>query len=411
MMASPIPESSSYPTRREASATPDECSIALLPLRNLSRHPRDEPLCAGITGDIIHCLTRFRDLTVIAHHSALRVSALAGAPRQIAARLGVRYFLLGDLRRMGEALEVHVRLLEADSEQAIWSMQFAGPLGDVFEFQDKVTEVIAANLAVEIRAAQLRRAVESAPAELSAYGLVLRGEFFAHRYQRATNWRAKLLFERARRVDPGYGRAYAALSRTFNLDWRYAWSKAPVASLDRALELAELAVLHDPLDARGHAELGFACLYRKQHDAALAAYERAVDLNPNDADILAEMADALTSIGQHERAVALLIRAIRLNPLYPDWYLWLLGGAYFNAGNYGRAIATLERMRNTSEAHRLLASSYAHLGVMEEARRHAAQLMLVHPNFSIDHWRKVPPIKDEETLQRLIEGMRKAGLH
>jgi tetratricopeptide (TPR) repeat protein len=108
-----------------------------------------------------------------------------------------------------------------------------------------------------------------------------------------------LLFERARRVDPGYGRAYAALSRTFNLDWRYAWSRDPVASLDRALELAELALRYDPLDARGHAELGFACLYRKQHDASLAAYERAVELNPNDADILAEMGDALACVGEN----------------------------------------------------------------------------------------------------------------
>ena len=277
-MASPIPESSSYTTTREASATPNECSIALLPLRNLSRHPRDEPLCAGITGDIIHGLTRFRDLTVIAHHSALRISALPGAPRQIAERFGVRYLLIGDLQRMGEALAVHARLLEAESERVIWSMKFDGPLGDVFEFQDEVTEVIAANLAVEIRAAELRRAVDAAPAKLSAYGLILRGEFFAHQYQRAANWRARLLFERARKVDPGYGRAYAALSRTFNLDWRYAWSKDPIASLDRALELAELAIQYDPFDARGHAELGFACLYRKQHDGCtcrLRARDRA----------------------------------------------------------------------------------------------------------------------------------------
>ena len=32
---------------------PNECSIALLPLGNLSGNPQDEPLCAGITGDII----------------------------------------------------------------------------------------------------------------------------------------------------------------------------------------------------------------------------------------------------------------------------------------------------------------------------------------------------------------------
>ena len=140
------------------------------------------------------------------------------------------------------------------------------------------------------------------------------------------------------------------------------------------------------------------------------AYERAIELNPNDADILAEMGDALTNVGQHKRAMQLLTQAMRLNPLYPDWYLWNLGGVYFNLGDYRTAIRTLEGMSDRSEAHRMLASSHAHLGQMAEARHHAAQLMIAHPNFSVDHWREVPPIKDPKTLERLIEGMRKAGL-
>lgn len=409
-MARSVRASLKRQTARRAIRAPNECSIALLPLRNLSGDPKDEPLCAGITGDIIHSLTRFRDLTVIAQHSARQISAVALLPRQIAERLGVRYLLLGQLQRRSRGLQVQARLIEADSEQVVWSLEFDGSLSDVFAFQDEVTEVIAVHLAAEIRAAQLRRAVDSAPAELSAYGLVLRGQDLTHQYQRAANWQARLLFERARRIDPGYGRSYAALSRTFNLDWRYAWSDDPDASLDRALELAEQAIQYDPFDARAHAEVGFACLYRKQHGAALAAYERAIELNPNDADILAEMGDALGCVGQNERAVETLKRAMCLNPFCPDWYLWLFGGIHFNVGDYRSAIRTMEQMSDRSEAHRLLASSYAHLGGMEKARYHAKQLMAIDPEFSISHWRNVPPDQDQDTLERLIAGMRKAGL-
>jgi TolB-like protein len=240
-MTGSVSASLRWQSAQQAGGGPNERSIALLPLHNLSGTPTDEPLCAGITGDIIHNLTRFRDLTVIAQHSALHVQALALAPGQIAEHLGVRYVLTGDLRREGERPEIHAQLFGAESEQVIWSAKYDGPLGDVFAFQDEVTEVIAANLAAEIRAAEWRRAVDSAPAELSAYGLLLRGQYLTHRYQRAANLEARFLFERARRLDPGYGRSYAALSRTFNLDWRYAWSDDPGAALDRALELAELA--------------------------------------------------------------------------------------------------------------------------------------------------------------------------
>lgn len=391
---------------REAS----ELSIAVLPLRNLTRRPTDESLGAGITGDIIHGLTRFHDLTVIAQHSALQVNAMALTPEEAGRRLGVRYVLMGDLKRKSHGLEVAARLLEVESERVIWSMKFDGPLGDVFAFQDDVTEVIAANLAAEIRVAEYRRAVDAAPAELSAYGLLLRGEHLTHAYQRAANWQARRLFERARRLDPGYGRCYAALSRTFNLDWRYAWSGTPGAALDQALGLAETAIAFDPFDARAHAELAFVCLCRKQHDAALASYDRALELNPSDADILAERGYALTSAGQNERALDSLGRAIRLNPLYPDWYLWYLVSVHFYVGDYAKAIDIAMSMRNLSEVHRMLAASYAHLGIMDQARHHAAQLLIVHPNFSVEHWRSVAPIKDESVLERLIGGMRKAGL-
>jgi tetratricopeptide (TPR) repeat protein len=200
------------------------------------------------------------------------------------------------------------------------------------------------------------------------------------------------------------------MSRTFNLAWRYRWTPDPEGALDKAVDLANAAISYDSLDARGYGELGFACLYKKQHDSSLAAYERAIELNPNDADILAEMGDSFTYWGDANRAVQLLNRAMRLNPFYPDWYLWYLGEAYFHLGDYEETVGTLHKMRDQSEAQRLLASSYAHLGQMKEARYHAKQLLRIHPDFSIAHWRNVPPNKNLEELEVFIEGLRKAGL-
>ena len=67
-------------------------------------------------------------------------------------------------------------------------------------------------------------------------------------------------------------------------------------------------------------------------------------------------------------------------------------------------------MRDQSEAHRLLASSYAHLGAMDEASHHAQEVMRIHPNFSLDHWRNVPPNQDPRENEMFIEGLRRAGL-
>ena len=388
----------------------NSASVVLLPLRNLSGDPRDTHLCDGITSDIITNLSRFRDLLVIARHSAFHFRDASDDLRDVGRQLGVRYALTGGLQRLESRLSINVQLVEIDSGGIIWSDRYKGDLNDVFDFQEDITGVIAARCASQVAAAERRRISSMPPSDLRAYGLVLRGQDLSIQFRKEAVLHARRLFEEAAHFDPNYGRSYAGMSRTFNLAWRYRWTDSPEAALDRSVELAIDATRRDSLDARGHAELGFACLYKRQHDASLAAYERAFELNPNDADTLAEMSDSLTSCGDAERAIGLMKRAVRLNPLHPDWYLWNFGEAYFSLGDYDEAIRLLKKMHDQSEAHRLLASSYALLGRSTEARYHADQVMIVHPDFSVDHWRTIAPYRSTDTVERFIAGLRKAGL-
>jgi tetratricopeptide (TPR) repeat protein len=276
--------------------------------------------------------------------------------------------------------------------------------------QDDITDTIAARLAIHVTAAERARVGASPVPELSAYGLVLRGEELYLHYNQASVLHARRLLEQASELDPRYGRTSAALSRTYNFDWRYAWSPEPARALDRALDLALEAVEKDAFDARGHAELGYAHLYRKAHDASIKAYERALGLNPNDADVLADFGDALVYDGQPERAVGVLQRAMRLNPYYPDWYLWNLADAFNVLRRHEDVIATVARMRNPTEGRRLLAVSYAHLGRLEEARAQASEILRLHPGFTVSAWAERPPFRNRDSLNQFVDGLRRAGL-
>ena len=391
------------PTRQEA-------SLAVLPLRNLSSDPSSNHLCDGITGDLITNLSRFRDLLVIARHSAFFFREQEIDLREVGRQLGVRYVLTGGLQRFETRLSLNVQLIEVEGGGVIWSDRYKGDIRDIFDFQEDITSIISAQLSIQIVAAERRRMRTVPPSELRAYGLVLRGQDLSLQYRRDANLHARRLFEEAAAMDPDFGRSYAGMSKTYNHAWRYRWTESPEMALDKAVELATDAIKRDTLDARGHSELGYACLYKKQHDASITAYERAIGLNPNDADILAEMGDSLTSSDNPTRAIEVLKRAIRLNPLYPDWYLWNLGEAHFNLCQYEQAIEIFRKMHDQSEAHRLLAASHGLLGQLEEARRHASQVLAVHPEFSLEHWRTVPPYKNPEQLERLVEGLKIAGL-
>jgi adenylate cyclase len=384
-------------------------SVAVLALENLSNDTANDHLCEGIVEDVIANLTRFRNLMVIARHSAFLFSLKSTPAREIGKRLGVRYLLGGTLRRSGKRVRIAVELIDSESEGLLWSERFDIHMDELFDLQDEITGAVASRLAVQIDFAE-RRQESYHPRDLRAYGLVLRGQHLILQFSKEANAHARRLFEEAIEIAPDYGRAYSSMSRTHNLDWRYSWSPAPDESLAAAVELARRAIERDSVDARGFAELGYAHLYKKQHDEALADYGRALALNPNDADIIAEYADALVYVGQPARSVELLEKAMRLNPYYPDWYLWYLADAYTTMGRHAEVIATVQRMQNPDEGRRMLASSFAHLGMMEEARAQGREVLRLHPEFSIGQWRHRPPYRDAAILERFIDGLRQAGL-
>ena len=384
-------------------------TIAVLALANLSGDPRNDHLCEGIAEDIIANLTRFRNLMVIARHSAFLFSLNATPAQEVQRRLGARYILSGSLRRGNKRLRIAVELIDAASESVLWSDRFDVELKELFDLQDEIAGAVAARLSVQIEFAEWRQ--ESAyPRDMRAYGLLVRGQHLVLQFNKEANAHARRLFEEAIEFAPQYSRAHSAMSRTHNLDWRYAWSGATDESLEAALSLARRATDLDRLDARGFAELGNAKLHKKQLNESLTEYAQALALNPNDSDIIAEYADALVYAGQPQKSVELLEKAMRLNPYYPDWYLWYLADAYDSLGRYSDVVAAIQRMRNPSEGRRLLAIAYAHLGMMNEARAAAAEVLRLHPGFTISQWRRRPPFQEGDAFERYLEGLRKAGL-
>ncbi|GFE49713.1 guanylyl cyclase [Roseobacter cerasinus] len=385
-------------------------SVAVLPLENLSGQPQNAHLCNGVTGDIISNLTRFKALHVIAQQSSNLFAGRHMPISDIGRLLGVRYLATGGFQRSNNQLRVQIQLLEAESGRSVWGETFSGNIEDIFTFQDEITAIIASCLSVKIDKAERQRQQRKAPSDLQAYGLILRGRDVYAQPRRELNLHARRLFEQASAIDPDYAASYTSISRTSNDAWRFNWVDHPDGALDDAISNAEMALRLDPDDARGHAALGNACLYKRRHDESLAAYERAIQFNPNDADILAEMGHSAGVYGEPERAVELIKRAMQLNPFYPDWYLWHLGEAYFDMSDYEEAIRTLTQMRDKTDAYRMLTASNALLGRMDVAKRHAAQILKTHPEFTLTHWENVPPDRNPGPRDRLIEGLKKAGL-
>jgi adenylate cyclase len=385
-------------------------AIAILPFENLNPDRTNSHFVNGITDDLITGLSRFRSLSVIDRHSSFQFGDRDRPPREVAERLGVRYLLGGSIRIGAARIRISTQLIDTGAQRTIWAEQYDAALNDVLSIEDSIVQVIVARLAGEVHYAERDRLRLKETSDLQAYGHVLRGEELLLSVDRDRNTRARELFGRALALDAEYARAYAGLSRTHNLDWRYGWVADPAAALDRAVALAKQAVAKDPRDARAHAELGYAHLYRKELALALAAYRKALELNPNDADIMSNYADALSYDGRSDEAIVWMQRAMQLNPFCPDYYYWHLADIYGGLGRDEDVIATILRMNDPGQCARMLAAAYAHLGRMEESRQYAAEVLRRQPDFRVSIWAEILPASRRGGSSRYLDGLRKAGL-
>ena len=115
-----------------------------------------------------------------------------------------------------------------------------------------------------------------------------------------------------------------------------------------------------------------------------------------------------------EEAVPVLQKAIRLNPYPPSPYFHNLAWSYYLLGKYDKAIAEAKKAIVISPkdviAHRGLVCSYMSLGQEEEARAHAAEVLRIDPNFSVDRTAKTSPLRNKDKLKKIMDSHRKAGL-
>jgi len=393
---------------------PDKPSIAVLPFTNMSGDPMQEYFSDGITEDIITGLSKIPRLFVIARNSTFTYKNKPVKIQQAGRELGVRYVLEGSVQKSGKRIRITAQLIDASTEQHLWSERYDRDLKDIFALQDEITMKIMTALQVKLTEGEQARLFGKGTTNLQAYEKVLQGMEHLRRLNIVGNVQARELFEEAIALDPEYSTAYALLAQTHLLDVWLGSSKSPDKSIEKSAELVQKALALDDTLALTHTLWSHIYRLKRQHDKAVAEGERAVALNPNGADAHANFAPILFSAGKPEQALAMIKKAIRLNPFPPNIYFLHLGSAYLNTGQYEEAITAYKKALigepDNLFAHLSLVATYSFLGRNEEARAEAEEVRRVAPKFSLDYFEKINPAKNRVDLERYIDALRKAGL-
>jgi adenylate cyclase len=403
---------------QEALPLPDKPSLVVLPFVNMSEDLKQEYFSDGLTKDLTSDLSQISSLFVISRNTAFTYKGKAVKLPEVSRELGVRYVLEGSVRKAGDQVRITAQLVDATQDQHLWSERYDRPLTEIFVLQDEIRQKIVTALKVKLTPDEHERFQRAPTNNLEAYDFYLRGmeSFWRAFYEtkKEANAQARQMYEKAIELDPQYAGAYAGLSLSYFLDWFYVWSTDRAQSLERAFELGQRAVVLDDSLFLPHWGLSQAYLWKKQHEQAIAEAERATALNPNDADGYWNLGSILAFARRPGEAIGLTEKAMRLNPRYPPRYLNLLGLAYLVAGRYEEALAPLKKVLTLNPNFYLsrinLAICYAELGRLEEARAEAAEVLRLNPNFSLERARQNLAFKDPADIERILDGLRKAGL-
>jgi TolB-like protein/class 3 adenylate cyclase/predicted Zn-dependent protease len=323
---------------------PAKPSLIVLPLTNMSGDPEQEYFSDGLTEVLTSDLSRISSLFVIARNTAFTYKGKATNVQDIGKELGVRYVLEGSVQKAGERVRIVAQLVDTTTGGHIWSQRYDRPLKDIFALQDEIVQKIVTTLRLQLTLLERGALVRKTTENLEAYDSYLRGLEYYLRYTQETHAQARQMFEKAITLDPQYAEAYALLSMTYGREWGWGWSTDP-QTLERALAMAQRAVVLDDSLSRAHGALSLVLQMKRQSDQAIAEGERTIALDPNNADSYARQAGVLNLTGgRPEEALGLVEKAMRLNPRYPPWYLNELGTAYRRMGRYAEAIAAQQQV-------------------------------------------------------------------
>ena len=225
------------------------------------------------------------------------------------------------------------------------------------------------------------------------------------------------VFERALALDPAHTLALVGLADALAFEsQRIELGPERDALLARADAASLRAASADPNNAEAWGTRAQVLLFRDQIDAAAQAVERALRLNPYVSDLHALRAQVLMARGDARDAVTELDRAIGLSPRGNTVGVMLnyRCRALLMLGRYDEAIESCERglaFAPDWPDYMLLTAAYAHKHDMARAHAAKAELMRLHPHFTLRwHAAVSGSVRARQLEPTVYAGLRKAGV-
>jgi len=392
----------------------DKNRVAVLPFVSLSPDPADEYFADGLTEELIDRICQIKGLAVIARTSVMNYKGEKKNASQIGKELKAGALVEGSVRKAGSKIRVTAQLINASTDEHMWSSRYDRDLDDIFAVQTDIAENVAGALQIRLLQDEREKIARVPTKDPEAHELYLRGKNHVPR-QTEDDFRAAIgLFEKAIGKDPNYVEAYRGLATAYFFlasheiepirdtfpKIREYLNKAleldgtsPESHLDRStlLELEldyrgmrneiERAIELNPNLSLAHGELALAYLISRDFNRAHLEVQKSLDLDPLSVERLVYSAVFYLYGRDPDRALELFQRVQSIDPGNP-FVEGNIGLCHVSKGAYEQGVAEIKKSLEMGIRHPNamadLPYALAKAGRIEEAREVVQEMVRYH---------------------------------
>jgi len=290
-------------------------SVAVLPFTTFSTEDEDNSFFAdGVHDDILTQLSKIKDIKVISRTSVMEYKNTTKKIKIIAEELNVHHVLEGSVRRAGNQIRIVAQLINASTDNHIWSETYDREYADIFAIQSDVAKKIAAALKATLTPEEIDYIDEKPTDNLEAWDLYVKANILDDKENTETDSIISL-YEQATRIDKNFLQPYGKIAALHA--WMYLDGQGPdpsQARLNKAKQAIEKARSINSEHPDYHKAQGEVYYHGRDYERALSEFYIALEAKPNDTDLHKLIGFVERRKGQWEESLASLKKVHELDP-------------------------------------------------------------------------------------------------
>jgi DNA-binding winged helix-turn-helix (wHTH) protein/TolB-like protein/Flp pilus assembly protein TadD len=296
--------------------TQSKTIVAFLPWRNLTGDDSNDYLAEMLPEELSVTLAKSDKVTVLAHYSSLALAKDPSALDSLVETLNLEYLVEGSITEANERVRVLVRLVEKQSNNAVWSEVYEDDVQKLLILNSRIISDINAQLFGKSELADFTIAADSV--NINAYRAYLQGNYWWMN-GKTSEWffRAEASFLRATELAPNFAAAYGSLAfiyARYNYHDIYMEKATAVTKtrivIDKALQL-------NSNDINALLASALLAIENLQFDTAAQLLNRVLNEDASNTRGLYVYSELALAKNQFDMALTYADKALKIDPLSP----------------------------------------------------------------------------------------------